>query len=282
MDVSVVVPIYNEEDHLPGCIAALRALDYPDDRHEILLVDNNSTDRSAEIVRSHAGVRLLSEPRPGDFAARNRGVAESTGDIVAFTGSDTAPRPDWLQRIVETMRDPDVAVIVGALRFGENRGAMRWLSEYEAEKNRYIFASETPEIYYGYTCNMAVRRSVFETLGPFEEVFRNSDAVLVRRVVDRFGCAAATYGEDVVVRRLEVADLTSYVTKQHTYGRDLWRYGAIADARPLSAGERFEVYRRAVRRGGHGPVAALGLLGVLAVGAASYDLGRLRGAPRGR
>ena len=82
MDISVVVPFHNEEEHLEGCIRALRGLEYPEDRREIMLVDNNSTDRSVEIVQRHPDIRLLSESRPGDFAARNRGIAASSGEIV--------------------------------------------------------------------------------------------------------------------------------------------------------------------------------------------------------
>ena len=50
MDISVVVPFHNEEEHLEGCIHALRALEYPADRREIILVDKNSTDRSVAAV----------------------------------------------------------------------------------------------------------------------------------------------------------------------------------------------------------------------------------------
>ena len=282
MDISVVVPFHNEEDHLEGCISALRGLEYPEARREIVLVDNNSTDRSVEIVRRHPDIQLLAEPRPGDFAARNRGIAASSGEIIAFTDSDTAPRPDWLERITEAMSDPTVEVVVGALQFGRGRGVMSWLADYEAEKNRFIFSGNVPEIYYGYTCNMAVRRRVFEDLGQFPEVYRNSDAVLVRKAVDRYSCAAVIYGADVVVQRLEVADFGSYLCKQHTYGRDLGRYGGVANARPLNTTERLEVFRRTSRGGRFGLIGSAGLLFVLAAGAAAYDFGRVRGVPSGR
>jgi glycosyltransferase involved in cell wall biosynthesis len=277
MDVSIVVPFYNEEKHIEECIQALLALDYPGDRYEVLMVNNNSTDRSVEIVSSYPEVRLLHEKKQGDFAARNLGVSNASGELIAFTDSDTAPFPDWLNQAMLAMRDPDTDLVVGNLQFSSSSVAMNLLRDYEAEKNRFIFSGDDPGIYYGYTCNMIVRRSVFERLGLFPEVYRNSDAVYVRKVVDAFSCGAVSYGEQVSVRRLEVASVRDYITKQHIYGRDLNRYGTIADARPLSTKERLFLYRQAVRHYRYSPLIAVYLITLLTMGVVGYESGRLRG-----
>lgn len=277
MDVSIVVPFHNEEKHIEECIQALLALDYPRDRYEVLMVNNNSTDRSVEIVSSYPEVRLLHEKKQGDFAARNLGVSNASGELIAFTDSDTAPFPDWLNQAMLAMRDPDTDLVVGNLQFSSSSVAMNLLRDYEAEKNRFIFSGDDPGIYYGYTCNMIVRRSVFERLGLFPEVYRNSDAVYVRKVVDAFSCGAVSYGEQVSVRRLEVASVRDYITKQHIYGRDLNRYGTIADARPLSTKERLFLYRQAVRHYRYSPLIAVYLITLLTMGVIGYESGRLRG-----
>ncbi len=278
LDVSVVVPFHNEEKHIEGSIQSLLALDYPKDRYEVIFVNNNSTDRSVEIVERYPEVRLLHETTVGDFAARNRGVRASRGSIIAFTDSDTAPFPDWIRRMVDGLSDPEAQLLLGNLRFAPDSKPLALLAAYEHEKNRYIFSGDVKEIYYGYTCNLVVRRAVFEELGLFPPVFRNADVVLVRRVVDAFGCAAARYAEDVSVRRLEVSSVRDYVTKQHVYGRDFGRYGTIANARPLDNAERLRVFRRTVRSQGHSVFGAALLFGLLLVGAASYEFGRWRGA----
>lgn len=277
MDVSIVVPFYNEEKHIEECIQALLSLDYPKDRYEVLMVNNNSTDRSVEIVSSYPGVRLLHENQQGDFAARNLGVSNASGEIIAFTDSDTAPYPAWLNQAMLAMGNPDTALVVGNLQFSSNSVAMNLLRDYEAEKNRFIFSGNDPGIYYGYTCNMIVRRSVFERLGLFPEVYRNSDAVYVRKVVDAFSCGAVSYGEQVSVRRLEVACVRDYITKQHIYGRDLNRYGTIADARPLSTKERLFLYRQVVRHYRYSLPIAVYLITLLTMGVICYESGRLRG-----
>ena len=66
MDISVIVPFYNEEGYVEQCVQALLSQDYPKERYEVILVDNNSSDRSAEIVRRYPGIKLLSEGLQGD------------------------------------------------------------------------------------------------------------------------------------------------------------------------------------------------------------------------
>lgn len=278
MDFSIVVPFYNEEKHIEQCIQALLALDYPRDRYEILMVNNNSTDRSVAIVERYPEVTLLHESRAGDFAARNLGVRSAKGDLIAFTDSDTAPQSDWLTRAKAVMQDGNIMLVVGHLQFSSESLGMRLLRDYEAEKNCYIFTGDNPLIYYGYTCNMIVRRSVLEKLGPFPEVYRNSDAVFVRKVVDACSCSAVCYSEAVSARRMEIAGVGDYVSKMHTYGRDLNRYAQIANARPLNFSERFQVFRRSIRRYGYSPLSSAYLLTLLAMGVISYEFGRLRGA----
>ena len=271
MRISVVVPIYNEERHIEGCVEALLAQNYPSEEFEIIMVDNNSTDRSAEIVRRYPRVTLLSETTQGDFASRNRGLRAATGEVIAFTDSDTAPAPDWLTNIGRVMADPEVGVIVGRLQFAPGSRLLSMMEAYEAEKAAYIFSSDCAEIYFGYTCNMVVRKALFDRLGPFAPVQRNSDVVFVRRAVDEYSCAVAVYGSDVRVRRLEIPSFRAYLGKQIIYGRDFPRYAKISAARPLDSRERLQVFRRTVRQQGYSPLQAALLLSLLVAGALAYD-----------
>ncbi len=104
--VSVVICARNEEANLPSCLEHLRELDYPRERLEILLVDDESTDRTGEIMRAHAErnpqFRVLStehEPKilPAKQRPLNMGVRESTGEFVCITDADIAVRPGWIR-----------------------------------------------------------------------------------------------------------------------------------------------------------------------------------------
>jgi glycosyltransferase involved in cell wall biosynthesis len=116
-DISVVVPFYNPGHHLERCAVGLLRQSYPSSRYEIIMVDNNSTDRSTEIVQRYPEVRLLLEPKQGAYAARNRGVAAAEGHIIAFTDADCVPAPDWLEQMDAALSAPGVEVAQGGRLF---------------------------------------------------------------------------------------------------------------------------------------------------------------------
>jgi glycosyltransferase involved in cell wall biosynthesis len=190
MNISVIVPIYNEESYIGECIRALLSQDYPVDQYEIIMVDNNSVDRSVEIVKQYSRIKLFYEATKGDYAARNRGIEVARGTISAFTDSDSAPSSDWLRNIGAAMLDSNVGIIIGSLYFSPGSSSLSMVATYESEKSAYVFSSYTKEIYFGYTCNMVVRKTLFDRLGPFPAIYRNSDVVFVRRVIDLYSCNA--------------------------------------------------------------------------------------------
>jgi glycosyltransferase involved in cell wall biosynthesis len=275
LDISIVVPFFNEEKHIESCINALLSQDYPADRYEIIMVDNNSTDRSVEIVEKYPEVRLYSEKRRGDFTARNRGISVAKGKIIAFTDSDTAPFSDWLQNILNVMRDSRVGIIVGNLQYSSDSRPLSLIANYEYERALYTFSSNIKEIYYGYTCNMVVRKTLFDNMGPFPEVYRNSDIVFLLRALDEYSCDVVRYSPEVRVQRLEISTLWKYYGKQYIYGRDFQRYVKVASARPLNNSERFRIFQNTVKKGRYSIVKTVFLFSLLCAGGMFYESGRL-------
>jgi glycosyltransferase involved in cell wall biosynthesis len=105
--VSVVVPVKDGEGTLGVLLDALAAQTRPAD--EVLVVDNGSSDRTVELAKGHPAVtRVLHEPRPGSYAARNTGLAEASGDLLAFTDGDCKPTPGWLAAGVAALADHDL------------------------------------------------------------------------------------------------------------------------------------------------------------------------------
>lgn len=111
---SVVVPCFNEEAYLPATIRSLQRQDY-DGEYEIVVVDNNSTDRTAEVARG-LGVRVVSESEPGVCNARQAGTEASTGEIVISADADTTYAADWLSKINDHFTE-DVVAVVGPCRY---------------------------------------------------------------------------------------------------------------------------------------------------------------------
>ena len=169
IDVSVVVPIYNGEADLPELIECLRSQTYPPDRVEYLLVDNNSRDRTAELLQTLAtdSVRPLSENQiQSSYAARNRGIRTARGEIVAFTDADCRPEPQWLEELVKPFEDQTVGIVAGEIAAlpGET------LLEKHADRQNTLSQKHTIAhkfFPYGQTANLAIRRPIFERVGLF-------------------------------------------------------------------------------------------------------------------
>lgn len=277
--VSVIIPVYQGETTLPACLAALDAQTVPAGGFEILVVDNNSTDRSARIVESHPRARLLREPEQGAYAARNLALAHARGEILAFTDPDCVPDRDWLERTQEAFRQPSALIAIGPADGVGPSLSLELLAKYERHKDSFALRSRDPRIYYGHTNNMAVRREVFDALGPFLHRQRGADTVLVRRAVDRFGCGCVRYVPAMRVRHLEVDSARVYFRKSRTYAASARSYGPIADSRPLTMQERAHTLWCTIREERLSIGRAAVLIGLLAVGMACWRIGGFDTSP---
>jgi GT2 family glycosyltransferase len=107
---SVVIPTaLSRPDQLRRCVQSLLELDHPD--FEVIVVDNRPSGAPAVEI---AGVSVVSEPRPGISAARNRGLAAAGGDVIAFTDDDVEVDRRWLRALCERFaRQPDLAAVTG-------------------------------------------------------------------------------------------------------------------------------------------------------------------------
>ncbi len=117
--ISVIITAYNEERFL---VEALRGLDnqiFPREDFEIIVVDNASTDRTAEVAKKYGADRVIYEARKGTNQARQTGLKVSRGRIVAFLDADCVPPPGWLTRIYEKLsaKKKKCVAIAGAYVF---------------------------------------------------------------------------------------------------------------------------------------------------------------------
>lgn len=279
---SVIVPFLDVRSCLPGCIDSLLDQTLPRDRYELIFVDNNSSDDGSASVAARSEVLLLSEPTPGVYRARNRGVRAARGEILVFTDPDCRPERDWLERVSATMRAPEIGVVLGHRVPAGSGGLMALVMAYESQKEAYVTSAGIGELVFGHTNNMAIRREVMERVGPFPEVMRGGDTIFVRRAVESYGCRIVRYEPDARVRHLEVARLRDYYRKMLTYGRSNERLRRLVAFRPLSLRERWLVFRRAVREQDCSPARAALLLAALIPGLISYEWGRRVSAKRRR
>jgi cellulose synthase/poly-beta-1,6-N-acetylglucosamine synthase-like glycosyltransferase len=216
--VSVIVPVRDGESTIGECIDALLAADYPADRREILIVDNGSTDGTAAQIQSRP-VRYLREPLPGVSNARNRGIAESTGEILSFIDADCLVEPQWLAELVRPFEDPEVGAVAGDLQHvsattAAERQAARLLGNWQ----QFAFNSNPA---YPITANAAYRRDVIDRIGPFDpHMTRAQDVELGLRFQERSGRRLA-FAERATARHRNRTTQLGFFRQQLG-----WAYGA--------------------------------------------------------
>ncbi|MGE5443329.1 MAG: glycosyltransferase [Ignavibacteriales bacterium] len=275
--ISVVVPFYNSERYISECIESLLSQKYPMENYEIIMVDNNSTDASADIVRRYSQVKLVSEKRQGAYAARNRGLKEAKGEVIAFTDPDCVPSSDWLKEIELAMADSDVGVVVGSHQLARDSFLLSILADYENEKKNYVFNNKIKETYYGHTNNMAVRKKLFDEMGLFIERSRGADTIFVCQCIELYSSDVIRYSPTVQVRHMEIDNVGTYFGKVSVYGSSSQKYRDIVCSRPLTNWERFIVFRRTVQSRRYSWIKSSFLLGLLAAGLVYWLLGNIIG-----
>ena len=178
--VSIVIPVYNRPKELETCLASLRTLEYPAEKIEIIVVDDASRDHTSAVARRF-NVRLIILPRNrGQSAARNAGVAVARGDIIAFLDSDCIAQPNWLRELVPYFQDSRVALVggdVGAY-YRKNR-----MDRYEQACSALNMGADPVLgrggncVFYVPTCNMLVRKKVYDQVGGLDENLRVGEDV---------------------------------------------------------------------------------------------------------
>ena len=122
--VSIVIPAYNEEDTILPCLESCIAQTVP--AHEIIVVNNKSTDKTVAIVREvqslypDAPIILIEQAdSQGITPTRNKGFDSATGDIIGRIDSDSIVEPNWVEETIKAFMDPTVAAITGPVIYYE-------------------------------------------------------------------------------------------------------------------------------------------------------------------
>ena len=193
--VSVIIPTYDDWDRLKKCLFALSNQTYPQNRFEVIVINNNPNDTVPDDIKKYKCI-ILKEIEIGSYAARNRGISFSKGDILAFTDSDCIPDTFWIEKAV--------------IRF--NKGCDRiagFIDIFPMKTNANL--AEMYDIIFGFdqevsasnglsvTANMFAKKSLFERYGSFNNLlFSGGDTEWSRRVYSEG--VSIVYASDVIVK----------------------------------------------------------------------------------
>lgn len=155
--ISVIIPARDAEATIGRALEALAAQRF-EEQFEVIVVDDGSIDATARIVEAASGpIRLIRQPAAGPAAARNRGVAAASTQLLAFTDADCFATPDWLREGLVALERADL--VQGAVRCDPGAAARPF--------DRSVSVARESGLYE--TANLFCRRELFERIGGFED-----------------------------------------------------------------------------------------------------------------
>lgn len=175
--ISVIVPALNEEEVIGRCLRSVKNQRYSK-KHEVIVVDNDSTDRTVEIAQKYAD-KVIFEEEKGKYAACNRGAREANGEILAFLDADTVVLENWLSEMSKAFEGPSVIGATCPVK-PLNYDPVSFL--YFNLYNKLVKASvqlRQPKIW---GAALALRKDVFHKVGGFSNTVNFEDLDLVGRL----------------------------------------------------------------------------------------------------
>jgi len=228
--VSFVIPTYARPERLRECLAALARQTMAADTFEIVVVD----DGSPQPVVSPEGttpagptIRIIRQQNAGPSAARNRGVAEARGELIALTDDDCLPTPTWLESLVAAHRKcPDS--LVGGITFnGLTNDVFATTSQMIVDLVYEHFNRDHEAAYFLTSNNMLCSRSAYSALGGFDTSFPRAGAE-DRDFCDRWRASGRPLRlvPAATIEHCHSQTLRQFLGLHYRYGRGAYRYQA--------------------------------------------------------
>jgi mycofactocin glycosyltransferase len=220
--VSVIVPTLDRADQLDACLAAVRALDYPADLLEIIVVDDGSSDPAAvaQVAKRHQAHLIVNDGNHGPAYSRNRAAQRATADLLAFVDSDCVPEPCWLRDLTPYFAWSRVGAVGGRTLGYYSESTLDRYEEVSSplDMGRHLMLKATGnDTFYVPTCNLLVRRSAYAALGGLREDRRvGEDVDFCWRL--RAAGHYLVYSPDGIVRHRHRDRLGAMLRRRAQYG----------------------------------------------------------------
>ncbi len=182
MDISVIIPAYNAEKTISRCLNGFRKQTVPSTSYEIIVVDDGSTDGTADIVKQFP-VRYLHQENSGPASARNYGASLSKAEIILFTDADCIPDSHWIEEMIKPFHDTNTMAVKGAYETRQKEIVARFAQIEFEERFTLLEEAETTDMVDTYSAGY--RHHIFQKLGGFDTRFpvaNNEDTELSYRM----------------------------------------------------------------------------------------------------
>lgn len=217
--ISVIVPNYNGSATIKRCIESLLSLNYPEEKLEIIIVDNGSTDDSIQKIKIFPVALLVEGSIKGSYAARNLGVKNAKGEIIAFTDADCVVDKQWLNNSLKYFLEEEVGGVAGKILGGEPKTLVE---EYQLFVKALEQSRNFSHPYYPFaiTANVMYKKFVFDKIGFFETNWISGGDVDFSWRMQIDGKMKLVYADDCIVYHYHrTSSKGLYLqSKRHIYG----------------------------------------------------------------
>ncbi len=178
--VTVIIPTFDRGTDLAECLASVFSQDYPEERFEVIVIDDGSCDQTQKLVSAFPCLLLRNEKNMGQAYCRNLGAARARGEMLAFLDSDCVADPGWLRELVPCFLWEKVGAVGGYVGgYFCRTGLDRYEQKFSLlNLGEYIqWASDDKLTLYVPTCNMLVRKKAFFETGGIRTSLRLGEDV---------------------------------------------------------------------------------------------------------
>lgn len=166
MKLSIVIPAYNEELLLPACLKSLKRQSFPKNQYEIIVVNNQSTDKTPKIAKAF-NTKLVYEPRRGVTYARQTGINFASGEIIVGIDADCQVPPDFLEKIASQFENKNLAGLCGSVYLEDAPLIVKVITYILTNSAHYStkILCKTPICW---AANFSFRKSRFQRVGGYD------------------------------------------------------------------------------------------------------------------
>lgn len=244
--ISVIIPVYNDPNGLSVTLKSLLNQSYPKDQYEIIVVDNNSTDGTPNIIRDYAKknpqliISLVEKNIQSSYAARNKGIKNSKGEIIAFIDADMYIKKNWLSQINKTFKNKKIQYLGCNVEiFMNNKKLTALYNKYtDFHINKFI-----KDDHFAPTCCLIVSKDLFQKFFLFNpNLISGGDVEFGNKVFE--GGIKLYYSPTITMYHPARDSLKALILKQFRIGRGIFQ-------RQKYFPEKKEIYKRNIFRVNH-------------------------------
>ena len=213
---TVIIPTYNRGKTLSKCIDSILQQDYPQDKFELIIIDDGSTDDTHELLKKYEkkpGFSYFFQKNKGPSSARNLGINNSRGEIICFIDDDCIAEKNWLKNIVKPFSDENVGGAGGKII----ADAPQTLIEKYCEKSKFFEQARFIDVMV-IGANAAYRRDILLALRGFDEFFRTGEDTDLGLQIRLKGKKLA-YTSDAIIYHNHRSNYRSITKQMRGYGK---------------------------------------------------------------